>query len=386
MTKKKAPLTGLLCLALATSGFTFTSISPLLQALAGHYANDVSTAGLLISANSLGFVLFTFLYGLWGGKAKPRHILVAALVLLGFGCHLLALSTSFVHASVVMVAMGGCMGLVQSLALSAGSQHSRLGNRFSYVGMMFYGVGALLGPLGASLLLQWGVGWQVCFQAAGCLLLLEGCLLLPLRFGQSKQEKGQHSHAFLPMPPNNRPFLLLCLAMALYCGGEVGSWGLLSSYLSTERGFSVVQSGIAVAVFWSGIIVGRATAGWLHRRLSEKTTVQWFPVLSAAIGLLAFFPTEKGLIYLFVGLLGFFLADIWPSIASIGGDFAKGNNGGAYALLIAAGGIGSVLGPILQGMIASSYGMTAAMLQPVALLVGVAIVMRYPLQKEIGGM
>src|SRR5574340_12889 len=151
----------------------------------------------------------------------------------------------------------------------------------------FFAVGAVLSPLGVSLLLRSHLPWQYIFYGSGALFGTQFLLLFPQRMPSATEE---------PFPPGAAlrllrfPLVWVLLAMiTLYVGAEMGvsAWvsPLLEKVLHTPRNVS----GLSVSVFWALMIVGRLAVSPLSIRFRPPPLLFVLAVGSAvgALGIAA---------------------------------------------------------------------------------------------------
>ena len=147
---------------------SYTAVSSILLPFSEDMAVDIAAAGLLFTANCMGFIGCILFVDLLLAHHDPRKVFLAALAGFSAAQMLFAVSGSFEAAFLAMVCIGGFQGLIQThlteLMIEIG------GARKTYyinLNMIFYGLGSLAGPLLTGLLLHYGQSWRYFYQMTG---------------------------------------------------------------------------------------------------------------------------------------------------------------------------------------------------------------------------
>jgi MFS family permease len=143
----------------------------------------------------------------------------------------------------------------------------------------------------------------------------------------------------------------------------------LVTYLITEVGLSPGEAGVVFGVFSIASMIGGYVIGFISDRMSRKIVVAvgsiFFAVfLLALIG----FGNESAIIYVLVAGLGF--AGGWVIVinAMIADYFPVNVLGTASGLVSGIGGVGSILGPLIVGYLATVSGSFVPAFQVIALV------------------
>lgn len=338
----------------------------LLLAQMDDYGVDRTTIGLTFLTFSCGFVLAGLGAGPLVHRYGTRLALTISCGLLVAACLYQAVRPPFAGLVLVQLAGGFAIGLMESVLNAHLSERpdapTLLGRLHA-----FFGVGALVGPAGAS----WLVGltsWPVALLVLALLYLpvsLAAWAVHPPRAedpfatGHASGEEDHGSVALLPAVLRQPAVLLAAVLLVLYVGIEIGigSWGV--SYLVEARHTSDLVAGYALSGFWLGLTIGRFTLAPLAARVGWSTTTLMYLCLSGVaaaatvLSLVAVVPLAAAALV----LLGFFLGPVFPTLMAIAAQLATPRLAAtAIGVLNAAGVIGGALLPWLEGAVAEGVG------------------------------
>ncbi len=246
----------------------------------------------------------------------------------------------------------------------------------------FFGVGALLIPLGAAYLIQ-QQAWQTAFPALAALSAVTFMLWLTLSFGQEADEEigfqpgvdrikpNKHevvgdrptlsvnqpaASAFFGYPRRSLPFLLLAaLFFMLYVGMEMSFSNYLPSILIEKVGVHEANAAATLSLFWGAMVAGRLFAGVLADRMGYARYLLYATIGATVIfALLASAGSLSWLLALIV-LSGLLLSGIFGIALVYANALIPGMTERTTSLLVACGGLGGAVFPRLTGWFMDSY-------------------------------
>jgi fucose permease len=225
------------------------------------------------------------------------------------------------------------------------------------LGNVFFGVGALVTPTLAELLVRRvGFKWTLGVLALLCLVPAVGAIL-PGGFPQPKEGGGDLTSII------KSPILwLAALALFLYVPleGVVGTWA--TTYL-TNLGYREGRAALLLSGFWLTFLAARLLAAFLHvHPAAEPWVVVGLALLSAvALGNMTGAPGRGGAAWGLL-LLGLFFGPIFPTLVAILlNTFPESQHGTAYGTMFALGAGGSLVIPPLIGTYARKYTVQKAL-------------------------
>lgn len=318
--------------ALAYLGFVLAGLSVgiagvLLPAQIDDYGVDKATIGITFFTHSAGFILAGATTGALIERWGTRATLVlggCAFALAGF---YLATRPPFAALVAVQVLIGYGIGLLESVlnAYLAGLRGATtLLNRLH----AFFGVGALLGPLAATRMLQvttWPMVWLG--MALVAVPLVVGFALAyprrdpPVATATDEQPAAVTSRrgGLLPSTLRERGVLLGALLLTVYVGLEIGMGNWAFTYLVEERGQADLLAGYTVSGYWLGLTLGRFLISPAAGRIGLTPVGMTFGCLSG-VGLAAavtWLVPSAAAASVGLVLLGFFLGPIFPTAMAV---------------------------------------------------------------------
>jgi fucose permease len=223
---------------------------------------------------------------------------------------------------------------------------------------VFFGAGAVLLPFGLGAL----VG------RLGLSLILRGAALLCLSIAvasaipQYPPPKQGHRWPVSEIPRFLRTPLVRAMALLLFfeSGNEFLLGGYLSTYLAREQGATIASASWMLALFWASIMAARVA---LSRALlrADGPRVVLGSAAGAALGcvILAVAPNTAvaaaGLV-----LTGLSLASIFPTVLGVAGAHFVEHSGTVFGILFTVALTGGMTLPWLAGQMAEPLGVRAA--------------------------
>ncbi|MGG6311139.1 MFS transporter [Paenibacillus macerans] len=345
------------CWSYLLIGLAHVVIGSLMPDLLDYYGKDYSAGGTLIFAQFAGFLIGVLASPLLIAKfGKLNGLLIATGMLCAaeFAYTLLP-PWEWMYAIGAVAGFGfgmieAVIGTIIIVAVTEGTAvaMSRL--------EVFFGLGALLMPLAAGVFIQ-AEAWRFSF------LFVAGFAFVMLfawgkgRFGDYKEtlharggrqaEKG----AWLQQYRGTRGVLLALFIVFffVYVGTEMSFVNFLPSLLIEKVGIDKSTAAFSVTLFWIAMTFGRLFAGVIAERIAYSRYVIWGCIFSfAAISL---FALAGGVIALFAFILlfGLFMSGLFSIALVFSNKLLPGSEESTPSLLIASGGVGGAVLPLLMG-------------------------------------
>lgn len=221
---------------------------------------------------------------------------------------------------------------------------------------VFFGVGALLMPLVAGWLIRAEM-WRYSFLLVSTLAFV---MLLAWGKGNFKElnavlnareERRKEKGSLLRQYQGSRGLMLLVfiLFFFLYVGTEMSFVNFLPSMLIEKVGTDKATAALSVTLFWIAMTVGRLFAGIIAEKISYSRYVISGSLISFfLISCFALVGGLTGLIALIL-LLGLFMSGLFSIALVFANKMLPGSEETTPSLLIASGGIGGAVLPLLMG-------------------------------------
>ena len=351
---------GLAFLAFILIGANDGAIGVLLPSLQRHYGVDKAIVGLLFLASTTGYLAAAFSSGLLTEKLGTKLFLAVGAVSFLVGALAFALMLPFAILLVMLLALGFGIAVIDAGLNSYIAAFARNAALLNYL-HAFYGVGALLGPLLATLVLAASWGWNSVYVIWAILsaMLVAGFALFfngrgPAPHGETHApETGNVLVAVLKL----RVVWLASLFLLLYVGAEasLGSWGY--SFLTEERHEVAFVSGWIMSGYWMGLTGGRFLLGRAAQRVGNRRMIE-LCLAGVVVGVLLVWlapglPSAFGL-----WLTGFCLGPVYPTTIALMSQLAPSRLlPSAVGILASAGSLGAALFSWQAGNFAQAFGL-----------------------------
>ncbi len=351
------------------------AVGVLLPSMRSFYQVDKATIGFLFLAGTLGYLIASFNQGLLLEKLGNRLFLVTGVGLFLLGAGVVSLKPAFpvVLVAVLLVGSGGA-------ALDAGlnAYIAGLPRNASLLNYLhaFYGIGALLGPALASLVLAASFPWNSVYltwvgMAAICLVGFWFIFEEETADASKKEAEGQGNVLVLAL--RLRVVWIGALFLLFYVGTEVslGSWSY--TFLTEERHLPTLFSGWAVSGYWFGLTIGRLTLARLAERGGGKRLIQGC-LGGVAVGVvLIWVAPNEAVAATGLWVAGFSLGPIFPTTIAIMSTLVSARLlPSAIGFLASLGSMGAAVFPWLAGNLAQQLGLWT-LLPYVVVLAGVML-------------
>lgn len=365
-------LGGLLALAAAIGVGRFV-YTPILPFMVDALDLSKSEAGLIASANYLGYMLGALAAGLSMIKGSRRRWLLAALLISALTT-ILSGATSILSAIIVIRFIGGVasafvMVFASTLILERLASAGR--SRLSAVHFAGVGIGIAISAILVSILAGQGLGWRHQWGFSGLLAFL--ALFAVVFLVPDREEENTAA------PPGQR---------------QSGLTELIIAYGVFGFGYVITATFIVAIVRGSPSIAPLEASIWAVVGFTAAPSLLLWTIVAARIGTLEAFAIACA-----VEAIGVTLSVLWISPASIilagallGGTFvgitalglvaarrlAGGDPRPVIAQMTAAFGLGQIVGPSLAGYLFDSTGsfMSSSLIATAALIIAALLALR----------
>jgi MFS family permease len=342
--------------------------------------------GLLIAAQQVGFVLSVFISGtLSDTYEKPRILLVGSLIL-GFSFLTFYQSGLFAINLFIMfligVGIGTYEGVADAMLLDIYSERQGLHINVNHFFVTF---GSIVITL---YLIFLQMNWRHSVIQSGIVVLLLAAFFALAKLENKHGRGGGYLKRFQALA-SERSLLVLFLATILAVGVEVGSIGILTTFLVELRDFSLVTSKVGLIVFLSGMAGGRLLLGFFTHKGQLAQFILTLCGLSFLFFSALYFWDIGRLTYLVILLAGVSLSAILPLIITLAGSLYPEMSGTVIAIIKVAVGLGGIVLPFFMSLVAKSASFQASLLLfPLVLLLAFGMIfleIRRPPSLETAG-
>jgi FHS family glucose/mannose:H+ symporter-like MFS transporter len=366
------------CLAYLLTGFTHVILGAVLPELLEHYGRSYSDGGKLVFLEFAGFLIGVLAMPRLSVLLSRRTSLICASALLGLSEIGLTLLPPWGIALVLAAGAGFGFGLIESgigtFILTAAKEKQAVAMSRLEV---FFGLGALLMPFISSFLILRGL-WSYSFLVLGLSAWLMTFGWIRLSFGEldellryrkarsgegpAETEGGTAAHS----ASYGRNGLLLLglfvLLFFLYVGTEVSIVNYLPSIFVEKLQASESLASLSVTAFWLTMVIGRLYAGALAEKITYYRYLLWSSIGLLLLLFLLAVTGGKTAAFSLVLLVGLLMSGMF-AVALIFANrlLPQAMTERTTSLLIASGGLGGSLLPLLVGRLMDIFSAQAAL-------------------------
>jgi FHS family glucose/mannose:H+ symporter-like MFS transporter len=355
------------CTAYILIGLSHVIIASLLPELLAHYSINYSKGGQLIFAQFSGFLIGVLFVPWMSAKFSKRTTLLMMLIGLG----LAQFAYGFLPPWPFMYGIGFIAGLgfgsieaivgtliIESFIQKKATAMSRL--------EVFFGVGALIMPLIASLMISIGY-WRISFYVIGCmaLLLALGFKLLP--FGQAEahlsKKKSNITAPHFNLSYNKREKYILLFYIAfflIYVGSEMSLVNFLPSFLIVNLKMDSAMAAQSVTFYWVTMVIGRIFTGIIAEKVNHAAFLLWSTFGAVIFTTMFAFVSNSWSAFIIIMIIGLFMSGIFAISLLYVNHLLPGKIEKTTSILIASGGVGGALMPLMIGWIMDHFTVNTA--------------------------
>jgi MFS family permease len=344
------------------------SVGPWIPRLKAESALDAAGLGLALTGYAVGLVLGTRLAGpalRWAGGRRVVRIgiplFALALAALPYAKGLTALAGAF-------AALGVASGLLDvAMNTEVVAVEQRFDRRIMSTMHGTWSVAMLAGAALASAALAAEMSIRLALPLVAALLVVGSFPLL--RWLPAPHEA--RSDLTQPVPtegagsPTGR-MLLLCLVGfgAFLTEGVAAEWSAV--YLNESVGTNLATAGLGVVAFSVGMTISRFTADRLSLRFDPTLLVRVGTTVAAVTVITAVVVNEAIVAMAALTVIGLFVGPAVPLAFRAAGALVLRPGRTALGLVVTAGYVGSIVGPLAVGFTADQVGLRTAFVIPAA--------------------
>jgi fucose permease len=247
---------------------------------------------------------------------------------------------------------------------------------------IFYGLGALAGPVLAGVCLHLGVSWRTVYIALSiiCVVMLGVSYLLrvPRVHSESKISFG----AFKKIVADWR-FMLVCLCVFIYCGAEGSAWGWIAEYMEINLGFPILKQSFAIGAFWLAIVIGRMIVTRVLGKVRPRIVVAVLSVGAAISSFAAAYVSSEAFAWVITVFMGLFYSSLWPVMVGQATMRHQAFSGTSTAIAVSSGGLALGVVPAILGVVTDHFGVFVSQIIPAFFFVAIFVIYVFIARPEI---
>ena len=349
------------CAANFLVGTYVSSIGPLLLPISRSFQLPISQLALPVSLRSAGFLAACIaVSALW--RVKRARVLLGASVAIFFAS-LLLLSLGTQHLVFVLsLFVTGGIGLGISMAgfnsfISEISSYRTRAKNLSLLSV-FFGIGAVIGPLLVAVLLGQGAQWPAFYLVLACgagvlLVLVSRKHLFEVILPGDQQV---HHSTGSSVPMRHASFWIVAIAYLFVVSSQVCFFSLAPAFLSEVRGLTELLGSLSISLFWVSMVIGGLLYFYVLSRGNLVLMVLVGAGGTAAFTFIAALSHQPWPILLMIACSGLFYSYLVPALISLVSTLFPLRIGSATGGLMATGGMGNIVFPFVISLMAGSIG------------------------------
>ena len=314
--------------------------------------------GFLIAVQNIGFMLSVIISGaLADNYEKPRLLFIGSLML-AISFFTFYVWSPFVLNLAIMffigIGIGSYEGVTDAMLLDI---HHARESLFININHFFVTLGALMITL---YLIFLQMNWRRSMIQSAAAVALLAVFFAFTRLENEKREMQRLSHR-LGFLRRQKIVWLLFFATVCTVGFEMGSVGILTTYLMELRNFNQVTSKLGLIIFLSGVGTGRIFVGFFTKKEQILRNIILLFGFSALFGSFMYFINAGTLLYIIIYCTGITISSLLPLIITLAGLTYKDMSGTVLGIIKIAIGIGGILIPFLLSMISKYTNLDTAL-------------------------
>ena len=355
-----------------------TMIGPLMPLIIDSFELRLSVAGLLVSFRQLGGIMAIVASALFADRTRKPLLIAGGFLVYSVSLFSAGVALTYIILAGSFFAIGASSRLFDAVANADTAQWNphRSALHVSLLHTSF-AVGALVGPLYVSTLVEAGVQWRGAFLGLGAAAVVAVAVYVTRSHFRHKisatAAAGVRAGSVAAVLRTPRMWIA-CAVMLFYVGHQAGFSVWLPMYLQTSLGAPARMAAAALSLYWFGIIVGRLLAARLAARVSIKRQL-WAGGLAGSLVLLLTFAT-RNLQLLTTGslLAGVASGGVIPNLVTLCCGWFAGNTATASSMLFLMAAVGHMVSPWLIAVVTELSSFDIGFTLPIAALglVGVA--------------
>ena len=355
-----------------------TMIGPLMPLIIDSFQLRLSVAGLLVSFQQLGGIIAIVASALFADRTRKPLLIAGGFLVYSVSLFSAGVAMNYIILAGSFFAIGASSRLFDAVANADTAQWDphRSALHVSLLHTSF-AVGALVGPLYVSTLVEAGVRWRGAFLGLGAAAAVAVAVYVTRSHFRRKISataaagvKAGSVTAVLRAPR----MWIACAVMLFYVGHQAGFSVWLPMYMQTGLGTPARMAAAALSLYWFGIIVGRLLAARLATWVSIKRQL-WAGGLVGGLVLLLTFATRNPL-FLSAGslLAGVASGGVIPNLVTLSCGWFADNTATASSLLFLMAAVGHMVSPWLIAVVTELSSFNIGFTLPIVALglVGVA--------------
>lgn len=287
------------------------------------FSTNNTGIGLMISAGTFGYIIFTYIGGILCEKIGQKKVFFFGLVIMTSSLFLMATAQTFLMVLIYMFLMnvGNALlsiGINTLIPLVFISFQAIIMNLTHFC----YGVGSTIGQISVGYLVDGGIPWRIIYVGISIMFLLV-CIWFKFISIPTVHKAKSNDNLNIAAVFKNKLVYYYGIGLGTYVFAEAGTGSWLVNFLQDSYKYSLSKSSLYVSSFFFLFTIGRLVGGFVV----EKTGYLKSVIVSLTIAFLLFITAliigDFALVLICIS--GIFFAITFPTVAVTIGKVFKEN-------------------------------------------------------------
>lgn len=274
------------------------------------FNSNNTSMGIMLTACSLGYILFTYLGGILCEKLSQKKviniglisIIISVLIVSVSGNFVLLLAGMFLTNMGIAFVMIGLNTLIPVLFVSCQAIMMNISH-------CCYGFGSTIGQLAIGRILNNGVNWRYVFIGISVIFTIVFILVFKVRL--PKVESQNKTKLTLAVAFKEKYMYLYALALGTYVFAEMGMSNWVVNYLIEGYGFDQGRAATLLSTFFFFLTIGRLCGGFIAEKIGHLQSVIGSLIVALALMVIGLVIGHGAIVLLCVS--GLFFAIVYPT-------------------------------------------------------------------------
>jgi fucose permease len=338
---------------------------------------NYSLMGNILFIEYVGFLIATLVAGFLIFKFGLKSILLTAIFLIFTGIGFSAGIPTYISLLFGFLILGLGLG---ALEITANSTIVLLfsENKGMFLNLLSscYGIGSMLVPFYAGILLSSNISWRLVF--AICLIPILALIIYSM-FSKFPQYENKREESIFSLLKSgfSAEMSWHYMGMCCYVAAEIGLAAWIVEYALKFKGQSILISSLSLSMYFGLLTAGRLLGSFIVDRVGYLR-ILLLTSIGAVTTIIVGIQGPKNLFF-FLPATGFFFSIIFPTIIASFTEIKRDNIEKYLSLLFTSAGIGGMIGPWLIGVFADhvklSNSISILMIYSSLMLISIAVLL-----------
>ncbi len=326
----------------------------LLPPIISEFSISYTQSGLLLASITVAFLLSVVTFGKFAQKAGQRAAITYNIFGLVLSSLLIVLAHDILVVMFSLILSGWCHGGIECGMTAIVKRYNPERSDIAINSVFsFFCIGSCLSAFMGGYFVYSGFGWRLCYVVVFFISLL-GAVFSLFIVDKGENSMPKISFAQLGTVLKNKPFIIGCLAIALFAGIETSTNNWMTTFLTQGSDMNIFKSSNIAALFYASLYVGRIFCGRMLRYYNPRKISIYMCVGGSFIILIVSVINTPGLMWFAIAAFGFMISGLYPLLLSAASSMAS--EGVVYSVIFMAISFGNILVESTIGVVADVFG------------------------------